>query len=105
MFLAPRTSVSLTDVTFQRLKLEADVEGGVIFLSLFLKSLVGQTVSYRCAPGIHSGSFLESDSVHPSITVFGPQSGEKAAHIMKRAERPRHQDEASCRRRDSRGSL
>lgn len=34
MFLAPRTSVSLTDVTVQRLKLEAGVEGGVIFFFL-----------------------------------------------------------------------
>lgn len=35
MFLAPRTSLSLTDVTFPRLKLEAGVEGGVIFFLLY----------------------------------------------------------------------
>lgn len=45
---------------------------------------MGQTVSYRCAPGTHSGSFLEPYSVHPSITVFGPQPGENAKDRRKR---------------------
>lgn len=60
---------------------------GDFFSSLSLKALVGQTASW-CTPGIHSRSFLESDSVHPSITVFGPQPGENATYMRKRAENP-----------------